>query len=74
MSVVRLVLWNIGDSMTSVAELRAQMPEPEGAEHGLWNEAGERFGLLAFDEEIEAVRRGARLIGKEPDAAEEFDA
>jgi hypothetical protein len=74
MSVVRLVLWNIGDSMTSIAELRAQLPELEAPSTWLWNEAGERFGLLAFDEEIEAYDAARALIGKEPDAAEEFDA
>jgi hypothetical protein len=73
-SVVRLVLWNIGDSMTTIAELRAQLPELEPPSAWLWNEAGERFGLLAFDEEIEAYDAARALIGKDPDAAEEFDA
>jgi hypothetical protein len=74
MSLVRIVLWNIGDSQTTIEELRAQLPELEEPSRWLWNEAGERFGLLAFDEEIEAYDHARALIGKEPEAAEEFDA
>jgi hypothetical protein len=73
MSVVRIVLWNIGDSLTTSEELRAQLPELEAPSHWLWNEAGERFGLLAFDDEIEAYEHARQLIGKEPEVAEEFD-
>ena len=46
--------------MTTIEELRAQAAasstEPST---WLWNEAGERFGLIAFDEEIEAYEQRA---------------
>ena len=71
--IVRLLLWNLADSKTSLDELRAHLPavEPPGA----WvsNEAGERFGLIAYGEELPDLTTVRDLIGRDPDAAEEFD-
>ena len=40
----------------------------------LWNEAGERFGVIVFDEELpESVAWAETLIGKRPEVGEEFD-
>ena len=70
---VRLLLWNIGDSKTTLEELRAKLPElPEG---DVWisDPAGERFGLISFSEDDEPVARARELIGKDPEVGEEFE-
>ena len=71
--IVRLLLWNLADSRTSLEELRAHLPDLEPPSAWLVNEAAERFGLLAFGDEppdLEVVRE---LIGRDPDVAEEFE-
>jgi hypothetical protein len=70
--IARLLVWNIGDSKTTLAELRAHLPPLEPPSVWLSNEAAERFGLIAFGElpDLEGVRS---LIGKDPEAAEAFD-
>ena len=72
--IVRLLLWNLDDSKTSLDELRARLP---AAPNRTWisNESTERFGVVEtwdrapgeFPQEI------LGLIGKAPDVAEEFD-
>jgi hypothetical protein len=72
--IVRLLLWNLADSRTSLDELRARLPALEEPSTWLVNEAADRFGLVAFGDEppdLEAVRE---LIGRDADVAEEFDA
>ena len=86
--IVRLVLWNLADSQTSIAELRRYLMEEsvdefeqlEGLRLKLWvsDEATERWGAVYVWESLEAARqdlpgRARELIGKEPDIAEEFD-
>jgi hypothetical protein len=72
--VLRLYLWNLGDSKTTLDELREHLPA--AAEPDVWisNAAAERFGLITYGRtppaELERVRD---LIGKGPDVAEEFD-
>ncbi len=40
----------------------------------MWNEASERFGLVAFGEEMpEEIAVAHELVGREPDVYEEFD-
>jgi hypothetical protein len=73
-TVVRIVLWSLGDSQTTVAELLAALPDLDPPSRWIWNDAAERFGMVAFDDEIEAYDRARELIGKKPEAAEEFDA
>jgi hypothetical protein len=72
--VVRLVIWNLGDSMTTLAELREQLPWLEPPDTWISNEASERFGLVAFGEPPrDAVEHVQALIGSEPVVGEEFD-
>ena len=86
--LVRLVLWNLADSKTTIGELRRYLrdesvdafSEVPGLRFKAWisDEATERWGALYVWESAEAARgelpsRARELIGKEPDIAEEFD-
>lgn len=72
--IVRLLIWNLSDSKTTLDELRARLPQ---STNRTWisDEATARFGVVEtwddapgdFPEEIR------ELIGKEPEIAEEFD-
>jgi hypothetical protein len=69
---VRFLLWNVGDSLTTLDELRAKLPDlPEG-DHWISDPAGERFGLISFSEDDEPVAKARELIGKDPEVGEEF--
>jgi hypothetical protein len=73
--VVRLLIWNVFDSQTTLDELRDSVPALEPPSAWLWNEATERFGVLAFGDDLpEAVGWAQDLIGDDPDVYEEFDA
>jgi hypothetical protein len=68
---VRLLLWSLADSKTTLDELRAQLPDlPEG---DVWisHEPSERFGLISFSGAIPYAIRD--LIGKDPEVGEEFE-
>jgi hypothetical protein len=72
---VRLLLWSLADSKTTLAELRAKLPElPEG-DHWISDPAGERFGLITFSEadDAAAAAEARDLIGKDPEVGEEFE-
>ncbi len=74
--VVRIVLWSLGDARTSIDELRDRLEPLETPSAWLWNEPAERFGALIVGDEddvAEALALARELIGKEPDAFEEFD-
>ena len=86
--LVRLVLWNLADSKTTVQELRRylrdesvdQFAEAPGLRFKAWisDEATERWGAIYLWESREASEapfpsRARELIGKGPDIAEEFD-
>jgi hypothetical protein len=72
--IVRILIWSLFDSKTTIDELRESLPELEAPSAWIWNEAAERFGLLVFGEELPAGAAEAReLIGREPDVYEEFD-
>jgi hypothetical protein len=72
--IVRILLWSLFDSKTTVDELREQLPEPASPSAWVWNEASERFGLIAFGNHLpDGLDRVRDLIGSEPDAYEEFD-
>lgn len=72
--VVRLLIWDVLDSLTTLDELRERVPELEPPNRWVWNDATERFGILAFGEELpEAVGWAQELIGGDPDFYEEFD-
>jgi hypothetical protein len=71
---VRIVLWNLADSKTTLGELRERLPPLERGDAWISNEANERFGLVTFEEETPAGLVQVReLIGRDPDVAEEFD-
>ena len=86
--LVRLVLWNLADSKTTIHELRRYLREESvnafeqtpGLRFKVWvsDEATERWGAVYLWESREAsdapfVSKARELIGKEPDIAEEFD-
>ena len=86
--VVRLVLWNLADSLTNVGELRRylrdesvdQFEKVPGLLFKAWvsDESTERWGAVYVWESVEASEqplpsRARELIGKEPDIAEVFD-
>jgi hypothetical protein len=70
---VRLLLWNLADSKTTLDELRANLPAlPDG---DVWiSDAGtDRFGLIAFSGSLGALGGIRDLIGKDPEIGEEFE-
>ncbi len=86
--VVRIVLWNLADSMTTIEELRRyvrdesvdEFEEVEGLRFKAWisDALGERWGAFYLFESREAADqelpgRARELIGKQPDLVEEFD-
>jgi hypothetical protein len=86
--IVRLVLWNLADSKTTIEELRRylvdesvdQFEEVEGLRLKLWisDQATERWGAVYVFESVEAAQqelpgRARDLIGEDPDIVEEFD-
>jgi hypothetical protein len=86
--ILRLVLWNLADSKTTIAELRRylreesvdQFAEVPGLRFKAWisDEATERWGAVYLWESEEAAQqavpsRARELIGKDPDIGEDFD-
>jgi hypothetical protein len=71
--IVRVLLWNLGESKTTLDELRAQLPALEPPSVWLSNEGAERFGLVLYGEQVPEIDGVRELIGRDPDAAEEFD-
>ena len=86
--LVRLVLWNVADSKTTIAELRRYLRDESvdafedvpGLRFKAWisDEATERWGAVYVWESRESAEqelpsRARELIGKEPDLGEEFD-
>jgi hypothetical protein len=72
--VVRILIWSLFDSKTTIDELRDSLPELEPPSAWIWNDATDRFGLVAFGEELpEEIAHARELLGREPDVYEEFD-
>ena len=72
--ILRLLIWNVYESRTTIDELRESLPELVAPSTWIWNEVSDRFGVLAFGEELpEAVGWAQDLLGDEPDVYEEFD-
>ena len=86
--VIRLVLWNLADSLTNIGELRRYLQDEEvpqfeqlpGLLLNLWvsDEVTERWGAIYLFESQEASEqplpsRARELIGKDPDIVEVFD-
>ena len=76
--VVRLLLWSLADSLTSIEQVRSRLPEPIAGVTWLSDEATERFGVLICGEageELSATLVELReLIGKDPEVGEDFQA
>ena len=73
MSVARILIWNLADSKTTLAELREQLPPLEEGDYWIANEPAERFGFVSTSDEPPDLTAVRELIGKEPDVAEEYD-
>jgi hypothetical protein len=86
--ILRLVLWNLADSQTTIEELRRYLrdesvdvfAEVPGLRFKAWvaDEATERWGGIYLWETAAAASqvlpsRARELIGKDPDLVEEFD-
>lgn len=74
MTVVRILVWNLADSKTTLDEVQAQLPAlPDG---DLWiaNEPQERFGLVSTSGTVPDIEQVRDLIGKDPELVDEFDA
>lgn len=72
--VVRVLIWNLLDSEATIDQLREGVHELEAPSEWIWNEATERFGVIAFGDELpESLGWAQDLIGDDPDVYEEFD-
>ena len=86
--IVRLVLWSLADSKTTIAELRRYLrdesvdafEEVPGLRFKAWisDEVTERWGAIYLFESAEAAEQelptcARELIGKDPEVAELFD-
>jgi hypothetical protein len=86
--LVRLVLWNLADSKTTIHELRRYLrdesvdlfAEARGLRFKAWisDETTERWGAVYLWEsraasEARFPSRARELIGKDPDIVDEFD-
>ena len=86
--LLRLVLWNLADSKTTIEELRRYLRDESvdafadvpGLRFKAWisDEATERWGAIYLWESPEAAEqevpsRAEELIGKPPDIGEDFD-
>jgi hypothetical protein len=86
--IVRLVLWSLAESQTTIEELRRYLQdesvdafeEVEGLRFKAWisDEATERWGAVYVWETTAAAGqelpgKARELIGKDPDLVEEFD-
>jgi len=86
--LLRLVLWNLADSKTTIEELRRYLRDESvdafedvpGLRFKAWisDQASERWGAVYLwesreDAEQELPSRARELIGKDPDIGEEFD-
>jgi hypothetical protein len=86
--LLRIVLWSLGDSETTIEELREYLrnesvdafADVPGLRFKAWisDEVGERWGAVYLwetvaDADQPVPSRARELIGKEPDLAETFD-
>jgi hypothetical protein len=71
--IARILIWNLYDSKTNVAELREHLPEPPEGSYWISNEQTERFGLVAIGDELPELDDIRQLIGVDAVVFEEFD-
>jgi len=72
-SVARILIWNLADSKTTLAELRQHLPSLDDGDYWIANDAQERFGVVSTGDELPDLSGMRELIGKEPEIAEEYD-
>jgi len=72
-TVVRILVWNLADSKTTLEEVRENLPELPAESLWMANEPQERFGLVSYGGQLPDLEPLRTLIGKEPEVAEEFD-
>jgi hypothetical protein len=72
-SVARILIWNLADSQTTLAELRHHLPPLDDGDYWIANDAQERFGVVSTGDELPDLTGMRELIGKEPEIAEEYD-
>ena len=71
--IARVLIWNLFDSKTTLAELREHLPALPDGDAWIANEAADRFGLVSFSDPPPGLEDVRELIGREPEVAEEFD-
>jgi hypothetical protein len=71
--IARILIWSLYDSKTTLDELREHLPALPEPDRWISNEAQERLGVITFGEELPDLGEIPRLIGAEPEVAEEFD-
>ena len=74
MSVLRILIWNLADSKTTLDEVREQLPPVDDGNVWIANDAAERFGIVSTSGVLPELASLRELIGKDPEVAEEFDA
>jgi hypothetical protein len=72
-SVVRVLVWSLADSKTTLEELQAHLPALEEGDVWIANEPQERFGLVSTSGSPPDLQQVRDLIGKDPEVIEEFD-
>jgi hypothetical protein len=73
-TLVRILIWNLADSKTTLDELREQLPAAADGDVWIANDAQERFGLVSTSDSLPDLARLRELIGKDPEVVEEYDA
>jgi len=73
METVRLLLWSLADSKTSLDELRNHLPPLPADDAWISDGATDRFGLISRSDELPDLEWLRALIGKDPEIGEEFD-
>jgi hypothetical protein len=71
--VVRILVWNLADSKTTIDEVRENLPDLPPENIWIANEPQERFGLVSYGEQLPDLDQLRTLTGKEPEVAEEYD-
>ena len=73
MTVVRILVWNLADSKSSLEEVQSQLPPLGDGDVWIANEPQERFGLVSTSGDLPDLQKIRDLIGKEPEIAEEYE-
>lgn len=72
--IVRILIWSLYDSKTTIDELRESLPELVEPSIWIWSEASERFGAVVYGDELPEMVGWVRdAIGDDADVYEEFD-